>query len=78
MPEKAPSQALGDSSFLLGGVEGTLPILGNQVSGACLTTKGKQYKENSLSTKLTIDKSKKCVNNLININSTGNKEMIER
>lgn len=38
MPEKVPSQALGESSFLLEGVEGTLPILGNQVSGACLTT----------------------------------------
>jgi len=39
---KAPSQAPGESSSLLEGVEGTLPILGNEVSGACLTTKGKK------------------------------------
>lgn len=35
---KAPSQALGESSFGLEGVEGTSPILGNQASEAYLTT----------------------------------------
>lgn len=38
MPGKAPSQAPGESSSQLEGVEGTLPTLGNQASGACLTT----------------------------------------
>jgi len=41
---KAPSQAPDESNSLLGGSEGTLPILGNQISGACLTTKGKKRK----------------------------------
>lgn len=55
---KAPSQAPGESNYLLGGSEGTLPILGNQTSGACLTTKGKKEKEKSLPTKVSITKSK--------------------
>ena len=38
MPGKAPSQAPGASSSELEGVEGTLPTLGNQAFGACLTT----------------------------------------
>lgn len=38
---KAPSQAPGESSFVLEGVEGTSLILGNQASEAYLTTEDK-------------------------------------
>ena len=45
MHEKEPFQAPGESSYELEGVEGTLPILGNQASEAYLTTEKTMIKD---------------------------------